>query len=432
MHRRNRESTSVYWTFAAGTALALLSAGPAQGKPGTYGPIFGTWDTRASSITGGAQWGFMGSGHFHTASYFANFTATSGNLSSQFGVHYLNYDEGGGTDNLHGLGGTATAVFSLPMGERFANGVPRFALGFMLGGAPSALTSGELNYLTLPLVLGIGLPISPAPMFTITPWAAVAASVDLDSRFNSVSITSAEAQKFITYTCAKDPTTGVCLKDSSGKDVPDPTTIQVKYTAQDAQNIVSKSVTLDIGANISARGGLRMALLMGDTANLELGYTATQTGSFSHAFLAHQLGLTLLVHWDSVVPAVLPAETRLISEPCDAVERRFRMCPEAKKWITPEKAPLCRAKPTLQPDAVGPRATPSAPLSPPVNPPPPDPKPEPKPEPVPVPPAGGAIPPPPDGPAPATPPPAPEKKEPEKKEPAPPKRGTSSFDPPPP
>ena len=40
-----------------------------------------------------------------------------------------------------------------------------------MGGVPTALFSGQLNFISVPLVLGVGIPFSPAPWLSIQPSA---------------------------------------------------------------------------------------------------------------------------------------------------------------------------------------------------------------------------------------------------------------------
>ena len=108
-----------------------------------------TFDTRASSVVLALRPGFLDGGHLHTASYNANFSATTGNLSAQFGLHYLNLREREGEPVLHGAAGSAVALFSLPTGERFDNGIPGSAVAFYLGSLPTAFFGGPRNHMTI-------------------------------------------------------------------------------------------------------------------------------------------------------------------------------------------------------------------------------------------------------------------------------------------
>ncbi|MCS6760333.1 MAG: hypothetical protein MO852_16450, partial [Candidatus Devosia euplotis] len=146
-------------------------AAPALARPGTHAPAISTWDTRASSVAFHAKLGFLPGGHFRNYSYNANFTSTSGNLSAQFGLHYLTLNRGPETDEQsgqetkrntqHGASASATGLLSIPFTGRTDNGIPTAAIGIYFGAVPALLTSGNLNDLTIPLVLGLGVPYSP-------------------------------------------------------------------------------------------------------------------------------------------------------------------------------------------------------------------------------------------------------------------------------
>src|SRR5262249_26559855 len=128
-------------------------------------------------------------GPFNTFSYNANFTSTTGKLSAQFGIHYLNFMPNGGDSKAHGVGASGTALFVFPVAGRYDDGVPKAALSFDLGAVPTAYVSGQRNFMTLPLVFGFGVPLSPARAITITPWYELAPSVNLDTVFHPADIT---------------------------------------------------------------------------------------------------------------------------------------------------------------------------------------------------------------------------------------------------
>ena len=141
----------------------------ASATAGTHAPAVSTYDTRASSIVFAYRRGFGSGGSFNTFSYNANFTSTTGRLSAQFGIHYVNYAAPSSAVVAHGVAGSGVAVMVFPITDRYADGVPRAALALHLGGVPTAYISGERNFLTLPFVLGFGVPLSPAKFVTITP-----------------------------------------------------------------------------------------------------------------------------------------------------------------------------------------------------------------------------------------------------------------------
>ena len=380
----------------ASVALSVLTlAAQAGAKPGTHGPSISTWDTRASSVVLAARPGFIDGGRFFIGSYNANFTSTSGNLSAQFGMHYLNFREVETDPVAHGLSGTAVALFSIPLTERFDNGTPKFALAFFLGGAPAALIGGRLNYLSLPLVTGFGFPISPAKGITMTPWFEVSPGFNLDTRINEVSL---DPQVVMSQYCTEEEIqAGTC-------EVPEDLDLD-----QEAVNyIVEEGVDIEFSTTVSARAGFDIALKASDSFDFRLGGTYGTIGTAFKGTRVLWAGVSLVWRWDDIVPAVLPAEKRLLKESCEDIETRFRTCPQSKRWIPPEAlAPQNTpapgtgpAAPPAQPPAAPPGAPPTAPpAAPPAQPPPAAPPAQP-------PPATAPAQPPPAQPAPAPPPPA--------------------------
>jgi hypothetical protein len=336
--------------------------------------VVSTWDARASSVVFGYRHGSLDGGSLNMVSYHANFSSTGGKLSSQFGLYYLNLSSDSGDPTSHGLSGSATAVFNLPVTRRFDNGLPLTAIDFYVGSAPTALISGERNYLTLPLTLGFGVPITPAKAISITPWFEFSPSVNLDTEIHDFHISPEDAGKYVT------------VNQMTGE-------VKVDFTSSDVEDLIGKTVDLKTSAAVGARAGLDIALHASDyfdfTANVGL-------SSFGSAFSGTQvlyLGGGLVWRWDDIVPAVLPAEKRLLHESCDDVELRFKSCPNSKKWRSPEETERVYG---AQPGASPTTAPPPAPLSPaPGAAPSPAPAPAPSPAPAPASPNSAPPPPPP-------------------------------------
>ncbi len=335
---------------AAGLALAAaLAPAAAQAKPGTHAPAVSTWDTRASDVVFHGTVGSFDGGHLDFLSYNANFVATSGKLSSQFGLHYANYREGSGLPTLHGVSGSAVALFSFPLSDRYDDGVPGSALAFYLGSVPTMLVSGKQNFFTIPLTLGVGVPLSPANAITITPWGEVAPSINLDTVYKGYSIDAAQAVKYV------DPQTG-----------------QITFGASDVQQIVADAVEIEVKATVGFRAGILAGLHVSDSLDLQAGgmlstlqvaTDATATEKKTVTLLAAQVGLVW--RWDDIVPAVLPASRRLGGESCEAVEERFKACPAYDQMLR-QSAPPPQGPPGFQgPPQQGPAQPPFAPAPPP-------------------------------------------------------------------
>ncbi len=166
----------------------LLAAGPARALPGTHGPAVSTWDTTQSTVVFAFHNGFLlPQGYLRMAGYNANFTSTTGRLSAQFGMHYVGYQGSEDGDRaVHGISGTAVALYGIPVAGRHDNGLARAAFSFYFGGAPAALFNDGRSYVTIPLTLGLGLPFSPIRHLSIVPWIELAPSINIDTEFRDV------------------------------------------------------------------------------------------------------------------------------------------------------------------------------------------------------------------------------------------------------
>ncbi len=333
--------------FAAGSALlaGLAASGNAQARPGTHPLVVSTWDARASSVVLGYRHGMFSGGGLDVVSYHANFSSTTGTLSSQFGLYYLTLSEPN-APTTHGAAGSATAIFNFPVARRFDNGLPLAAIDLYVGSAPTALVSGERNYLSIPLVLGFGVPVTPVKALSITPWFELAPSFNLDTVVHPFEFSAQDASQYI------DP--------SSGK---------IKLTSDAVERVVSESVTLDTSGAVGARGGLDFSVHISDYVDLSAGATLSSLGSAFSGTSVVYLGGGFIWRWDDIVPAVLPAEKRLLHESCEDVELRFRSCPAARGWRTPEQLqqlntpPAPPVAPPPQRVPAGPAPMPAAPAS---------------------------------------------------------------------
>lgn len=342
-----------------GAGLVMVSSG-AFAKPGTHPIVVSTWDARASSVVVGYRHGFSKGGGFNDVSYNANFSSTSGVLSAQFGLHYESYSPNHTDPTAQGLAGTATAVFNLPLTSRFENGLAKVALDFYVGAAPTALISGELNYLSFPAVLGVGVSTSPIKYLTLTPWFELSPGVNLDTEVKPYQLSQADVAG------AFNPTTG-----------------QVNLTESQVENIVSKSVKLKTSVSAGARAGLDLALHVSDYVDFGGNLAVSSAGTAFKGPTVVYVGGAFVWRWDDIVPAVLPAEKRLLHENCDDIETRFRMCPNSERWTPPPvTAPATQAAPAplapqplppvkpVQPSPTSPPLPPPANLAPPPPPPP--------------------------------------------------------------
>jgi hypothetical protein len=313
----------------------------AWGLAGTHPIVVSSWDARASNVSLEYRHGFLKGGGFNDVAYNADFSATSGTLSAQFGLHYVNFTAAEGDPTAHGLAATATALFHIPLTQRMDNGLPTAALAFALGSAPTTLVSGSLNYVTIPLILGVGVPLSPAKVITFTPWFELSPSVNLDTEIQPYKFNPAD------------------FAGTAGNG-------QVTISSDQVAQIVSDSVKFKTNVKAGARGGLDIALHLSDAVDFAGGVALSSAGPAFAGSTVTYLGGGIVWRWDDIVAAVLPADRRLLHEKCDDIEERFKSCPNSRNWKRPEEAPA----PGTQPLATPPARAPAPPASPPASAPP--------------------------------------------------------------
>ncbi len=270
---------------------------------GTHPIVVSSWDARASSVSLEYRHGFLKDGGFNDVAYNASFSSTNGKLSAQFGLHYVSFKGNADNPTAHGLAGTATALFVLPLTRRFNNGLPITALAFHVGAAPTALVSGSLNYTTIPLVLGVGVPLTPVKVVTFTPWFELSPSVNLDTEITPYQIQPGDLPPF------------------------DPNNPNITLDEEDVEKIVSQSVKLKTNVKAGARGGLDVALHVSDAVDFAANIAISSAGPAFSGPTVTYLGGGIVWRWDDIVPSVLPADRRLLFENCNAIETRFRSCP---------------------------------------------------------------------------------------------------------
>lgn len=301
--RRLRPSAACTLAFCA----ALGASRAAQARPNTHAPSISTWDERASSVVLSLGRAVSGDGAFTFASYNANFSSTSGVLSAQFGVHYLTYQDTNDGPTARGVSAGGVALISLPLADRFANGVPGSSFAFYIGGVPTALFSGQLNFISVPLVLGVGLPFSPSPSVTFRPWVELSPGLNFDTRIQAVS-TAAAVQ---------------AAMDGS-------------LTREEVEALVEEGLDIQSETTVGKRAGLSFGVHLGERVDVDLNLLIG-AGHSSAVSLAGGL----VFRWDAMVPGVLTEGERLRGEDCAAVEARFRSCPgarpEQRSGLTPRQ-----------------------------------------------------------------------------------------------
>lgn len=280
--------------------------------PNTHAAAISTWDARASSVAFGVGRLVSGSRQYATLSYSANFSSTSGLLSAQFGAHYASYRPSEDADLARGASAGGVALFTIPMADRFPGGIPRQSLSLYVGGVPTALLGKQRNFVSIPLVLGVGLPYSPSSAITLTPWAELSPSLNFDTSLREVS-TRAAVDSAIDGTLTRD----------------------------EVEALIEEGLEVQGGTGVGKRAGLAMSLHLGLSVDFDVNVVLGAGGGG----VAMTAGLA--IRWDDQVPGVTGGRGALERSSCQAVEARFRSCPAARRYVVrPEEPPTPR-----QPDS---------------------------------------------------------------------------------
>lgn len=333
----------------AGTAVIAVPR-TAFATPGAHPALMSTSDTRASSVILAYRQS-LGPLTGRVFSYNANFTSTGGILSAQFGAHVLQLQESKDTNTLFGAAATGAAIWSIPLTQRFDNGVPKAALILYAGGAPNAAVSGKRNFLNVPIGIGIGSALSPASWISITPWFEAAPGLDLDT-----TIVEPDLSQYA-------PDNGAIQDLINDQEA-------VLFSEEDIKQVIADSVKVDLAFEMAMRAGLDITLRMSESWSFNLNSYLTSLGATFGGQKFLFAGAGLMFHWDDIVPAVLPPSRRLERESCEDIETRFRMCP-AGKALTAPPPPVCPVVPAPVEPAVTPKTIPTQPdpSAPPVLPP---------------------------------------------------------------
>jgi hypothetical protein len=312
----------------------VLAGSAAHARPNTHAPAISTWDPRASSVVFALGRAVSGDGDFTLASYNANFSSTSGILSAQFGAHYVTYGDDTTPSGARGFSAGGVALISLPLSSRSSEGIPGSTFAFYLGGVPTALFSGQRNFISVPLVLGVGVPLSPASAVTITPWAELSPGLNFDTRIQAVSTSDA-------IQSAMDGT----------------------LTRQEVEELVEEGLDISRDTTLGTRAGISLALHLGRDVDLDANL---MIGAGHDSAIG--LGAGLVFRWDSMVPGVLPEGERRDGSGLDEDPRRLRRDPSANADCPPAPAPAAardlparpRERSRASPPARGARPTPAA------------------------------------------------------------------------
>jgi hypothetical protein len=316
--RRQGGGGQLRTTWLASVWVALFGCIWAEGafaSPNTHAPAISTWDARASNVVLGYGQAVSGDGGYTRASYNANFVSTNGVLEAQFGVHYVTYQETDEASTARGVSAGGVALVNLPLSQAFENGVPGSAFAFYIGGVPTALFSGQRNFISIPLVLGIGLPYSPTPSLTFTPWVELSPGFNFDTRIQAVSTAAA-------IESARDGT----------------------LSRAEVEDLVEEGLDISQQTNVGKRAGLSFAVHVGERVDFDLNLSL---GAGHASALA--LGAGLVFRWDTLVSELHEDQPRLDRSDCALLRSRCARERDPRRRAAPRPAPATRRPAVTRP-----------------------------------------------------------------------------------
>ncbi len=315
---RARVSPRVALALSVTAVLASFSTRPAQALPNTHAPAISTWDPRASSVVFGLGRAMSGDGGFTFTSYNANFSSTNGVLSAQFGVHYVTFKEADEDPTARGVSAGGVALVSLPLSSRFENGVPGSAFAFYVGGVPTAMFSGQLNFISVPLVLGVGLPFSPSPYITFRPWVELSPGLNFDTDIQPV-VTNEAIQAAMDGTLTRD----------------------------EVEALVEEGLNIQRATTVGKRAGVSFAVHLGERVDIDLNMMlgAGHPGAVS-------MGAGLVLRWDALVPQ-RDREPEADDDDCAALAARYHRSCSARRPTPARAAPAGESETRRRPPRGG-------------------------------------------------------------------------------
>ena len=282
-------------------------------KPGTHGRAISTWDTTRSTLSPSYHRGFiLEGGSANQVAYNATFTSTTGKLSAQFSVQYMNLSPDELPWTLHGGGVSAAVLYGIPMGERYSNGLPRAALSFFGGIVPAIQTNGTHSFTTFPVVFGLGFEFSPIRLISITPWMEGAVSFNLDTVFR--------------YNAFQDRISEGSIEDVQIEYGPDGQIVNVSVQNGVVDDLIDEVIQYDTSLAFRIRGGLTVSVNLGDRMDFQVNGTVAQMGNDFDAPPTICIGGAFVFAWDDAPLLILPEEKRAETLSCGAAGARYRNC----------------------------------------------------------------------------------------------------------
>ncbi len=306
--------------------IALLIFYPALVKAlaGTHSFAVSTWDTTRSTVSLSYHHGFiLDGGYINMAGYNANFTSTTGKLSSQFGLNYIGIKPPEIDKLLNGVSGSAVAVYGIPIGKRYENGMPKVSFNLFLGSVPTLLFSGEYNYATIPINAGLGIEFNPLKALSIVAWFEIAPSFNLDTEIHYDNL-----QKYLE---------SVTEDDLEIIYNPDGTVKSVKVKDYVIDEMLSESLQLQFSFAFRMRGGLQLVFNLGDRVDLQFEGSIAQVGANFDSKSTIFAGGSFIFAWDDTPSRILSAKKKLENIPCSSIIKRAETCPAYKKMQKQQK-----------------------------------------------------------------------------------------------
>ncbi|MBN2719080.1 MAG: hypothetical protein JXX14_24745 [Deltaproteobacteria bacterium] len=325
----------------AATFVILCHVQAASAKPGSHGWAVSTWDTTRSTVVFNYEHGIMAEGgSSNLVGYNANFTSTTGRLSAQFGMQYINMNPSGMDWAMHGGAGSVIALYGIPIGQRYDNGLPKAALSLYGGAVPTVLANGQYNWVTVPFTLGLGMEISPIKHLSIIPWMEGAVSFNFDTviryeefqqRVNEIVadlMNPPDPQELLDHVTITYDNNGVPIDIAF-----DDQALSIFLPDETIDELLNGVIEYEIAMAFRFRGGLSVVLNIGDRMDLQVNATVAQVGSDFDAPPTWFVGTALAFAWDDAPLGILPEAHRASLLSCDTVATRFESCGQYRDLI---------------------------------------------------------------------------------------------------
>jgi hypothetical protein len=316
--------------------ILMLMSGNVIAKPGTHGWAVSTWDTTRSTVVLNFEHGFMsGGGSSNIMGYNANFTSTTGRLSAQFGMQYLNLTPDGVDWALHGGAGSVVALYGIPIGQRYDNGMPKASFSIYAGSVPTVLSNGQYNYVTLPFVFGTGFEVNPIRHLSIVAWVEGAPSFNIDTVINYREFQQRLTEFSDEISAAFEQEAGSLLEyvDISYDENGVPQSVRIRNPDALLDEVLTDFIQYEMGGAFRMRGGLSMVLNLGDRLDLQMNGTVAQVGADFDASPTWFIGTALAFAWDDAPLGIRPEAHRASQLSCGAVLNRFEDCKEYQELV---------------------------------------------------------------------------------------------------